>query len=130
MSGARAIARAAQSARDTKARDRGRRDRVSRRHRRRHRARGSIERDSGVYTEVQPGSYIFMDADYNRNALAPDQHHFEQSLFVVATVMSTPVRERAIVDAGLKAFGVRFRRAADLRRPRAGVSSRRRTNTA
>ena len=62
------------------------------------------ERDSGVYTEVQPGSYIFMDADYQRNALAPDQHAFEQSLFVVATVMSAAVRERAIVDAGLKAF--------------------------
>ena len=62
------------------------------------------ERDSGVYTEIQPGSYIFMDADYERNALAPDQHHFEQSLFVLATVMSAPVRERAVVDAGLKAF--------------------------
>jgi D-serine deaminase-like pyridoxal phosphate-dependent protein len=62
------------------------------------------ERDSGVYTEIQPGSYIFMDADYGRNALAPDEHHFEQSLFVLATVMSAPVRERAIVDAGLKAF--------------------------
>lgn len=62
------------------------------------------ERDSGVYTEVQPGSYVFMDADYHRNALAPDQHSFEQSLFVLATVMSTPVRERAVVDAGLKAF--------------------------
>ena len=62
------------------------------------------ERDSGVYTELQPGSYVFMDADYQRNALAPDQHHFEQSLFVVAAVMSVPARERAIVDAGLKAF--------------------------
>jgi D-serine deaminase-like pyridoxal phosphate-dependent protein len=62
------------------------------------------ERDSGVYTELQPGSYVFMDADYQQNALAPDQHHFEQSLFVVAAVMSAPVRERAIVDAGLKAF--------------------------
>jgi len=62
------------------------------------------ERDSGVYTEVQPGSYVFMDADYQKNALAPDQHAFEQSLFVLATVMSAPVRERAVVDAGLKAF--------------------------
>jgi D-serine deaminase-like pyridoxal phosphate-dependent protein len=62
------------------------------------------ERDSGVYTELQPGSYVFMDADYQKNALAPDQHHFEQSLFVVAAVMSAPVPERAIVDAGLKAF--------------------------
>ena len=62
------------------------------------------ERDSGIYTEIQPGSYVFMDADYQRNALAPDQHHFEQSLFVLATVMSAPVRERAVVDAGLKAL--------------------------
>jgi D-serine deaminase-like pyridoxal phosphate-dependent protein len=45
-----------------------------------------------------------MDADYARNALAPDEHPFEQSLFVLATVMSAPVRERAVVDAGLKAF--------------------------
>jgi D-serine deaminase-like pyridoxal phosphate-dependent protein len=62
------------------------------------------ERDSGVYTELQPGSYVFMDADYGRNALAPDQHHFEQSLFVLATVMSTAVRGHAVVDAGLKAL--------------------------
>jgi D-serine deaminase-like pyridoxal phosphate-dependent protein len=62
------------------------------------------ERDSGVYTEIQPGSYIFMDADYERNALAPDQHHFEQSLFVLATVMSTAVPGCAVVDAGLKAL--------------------------
>ena len=63
-----------------------------------------LERDSQVYTELQPGSYIFMDADYGRNALAPDDHAFEQSLYVAATVMSTSVPERAIVDAGLKAF--------------------------
>jgi D-serine deaminase-like pyridoxal phosphate-dependent protein len=63
-----------------------------------------LERDSGVYTELQTGSYIFMDADYGRNALAPDEHAFEQSLYVLATVMSTPAPGRAIVDAGLKAL--------------------------
>jgi len=63
-----------------------------------------LERDSGVFTEIQPGSYVFMDADYQRNALASDEHSFEQSLYVLATVMSAPVRERAVVDAGLKAF--------------------------
>ena len=47
-----------------------------------------LERDSRVWTELQPGSYVFMDADYQRNALAPDQHAFEQSLYVLATVMS------------------------------------------
>lgn len=62
------------------------------------------ERDSGVYTEIQPGSYIFMDVDYGKNARAPEELAFEQSLFVLATVMSASVRERAVVDAGLKAF--------------------------
>ena len=63
-----------------------------------------LECASGVYTEVQPGSYVFMDADYARNALAPEQHAFEQSLFVLARVISTPVPERIVVDAGLKAI--------------------------
>ena len=65
-----------------------------------------LERDSGVYTELQPGSYIFMDADYGRNERDPDDVQFEQSLFVWTTVMSTPAPDRAIVDAGLKAFAV------------------------
>jgi D-serine deaminase-like pyridoxal phosphate-dependent protein len=62
---------------------------------------------SGVYTELQCGSYIFMDADYGRN-LDKDGgpiRSFEPSLFVWATVMSRPAEERAIVDAGLKALG-------------------------
>jgi D-serine deaminase-like pyridoxal phosphate-dependent protein len=63
-----------------------------------------LERDSGAYDELQPGSYIFMDADYGRNEPAQDDVAFEQSLFVRAAVMSVPSRERAIVDAGLKAF--------------------------
>ena len=79
------------------------------------------ERDSGVYTELQPGSYVFMDADYQKNALAPDQHHFEQSLFVLATVMSAPARDRAVVDAGLKALRRGFGPAAGLRRARIDV---------
>jgi len=62
------------------------------------------ERDSGVYDELQPGSYVFMDADYGRNVAAAAELRFEQSLFVLASVMSTPAADRAIVDAGLKAF--------------------------
>ena len=62
------------------------------------------ERDSGVYDELQPGSYVFMDADYARNVAGADALAFEQSLFVIASVMSTPAPDRAIVDAGLKAF--------------------------
>lgn len=59
------------------------------------------EAASGVYTEIQAGSYAFMDADYARNQGAPD---FRQSLFVLATVMSTAVPGVAVVDAGHKAM--------------------------
>jgi D-serine deaminase-like pyridoxal phosphate-dependent protein len=62
------------------------------------------ERDSGVWNELQPGSYVFMDADYLRNVADAPELRFEPSLFVLAGVMSTPAPDRAIVDAGLKAF--------------------------
>jgi D-serine deaminase-like pyridoxal phosphate-dependent protein len=65
-----------------------------------------LECNSGVYTELQPGSYIFMDADYGRNELDTGDPVFAQSLFVWTTVMSAPTADRAIVDAGLKAFSV------------------------
>jgi D-serine deaminase-like pyridoxal phosphate-dependent protein len=66
------------------------------------------EAASGVYTELQAGSYIFMDADYARNK-HPDGRAFdafEQALFVYATVMSRPAADRAVIDAGLKALSV------------------------
>jgi len=69
---------------------------------------GSFEFEtvSGVYTELQCGSYIFMDADYGRNRDRDGEptRVFEPSLFVWATVMSRPAEDRAIVDAGLKAL--------------------------
>jgi len=64
-----------------------------------------FEAASDVYNELQPGSYIFMDADYNANAW-DGFPRFEQSLFIVASVMSTPTRDRVVVDAGLKASSV------------------------
>lgn len=65
-----------------------------------------FEASSGVYDELQPGSYIFMDADYGRNEWAPPLPRFEHALFVLTTVMSRPVPERSVVDAGLKASSV------------------------
>jgi len=61
----------------------------------------ALEAASGVYTELQAGSYVFMDADYARNRPAPP---FQQSLFVLTTVMSAPRADLAVVDAGLKAL--------------------------
>jgi D-serine deaminase-like pyridoxal phosphate-dependent protein len=67
-----------------------------------------FEAASGVYNELQAGSYVFMDVDYAKN-LAPDGSlwsEFEHSLFIWTTVMSRPTKERAVVDAGLKAMSV------------------------
>lgn len=63
-----------------------------------------LEGASGVYTELQPGSYVFMDVDYKRVEGFPAE--FENALFVLATIMSRPTRDRAVLDAGLKALGV------------------------
>jgi D-serine deaminase-like pyridoxal phosphate-dependent protein len=66
------------------------------------------EAASRVYNELQPGSYVFMDADYARNKRGDGGPFdtFEHALFVYATVMSTPVPERASLDAGHKALAV------------------------
>jgi 3-hydroxy-D-aspartate aldolase len=62
---------------------------------------------SGVYDEIQPGSYIFMDVDYGRNDWTESGiPRFEHSLFVWTTIMSRTVPDRAVVDAGLKASSV------------------------
>ncbi len=66
-----------------------------------------FEAVSGVYDEIQPGSYIFMDVDYGRNEWTESGiPRFEHSLFVWTTVMSRATPERAVVDAGLKASSV------------------------
>jgi D-threonine aldolase len=65
-----------------------------------------LEGASRIYNEIQPGSYVFMDADYGRNDWERGWPRFEQSLFVLATVMSAPAKDRAVVDAGLKASSV------------------------
>jgi D-serine deaminase-like pyridoxal phosphate-dependent protein len=65
-----------------------------------------LEAASGVYNELQAGSYVFMDADYARNRVRDGGafQDFEHALFVYVTVMSTPAPERAVVDAGHKAL--------------------------
>jgi D-serine deaminase-like pyridoxal phosphate-dependent protein len=64
-----------------------------------------FEVEAGVWDEIQPGSYAFMDADYAKNEWAAPLPRFEHALFVLTTVMSR-APERAIVDAGLKASSV------------------------
>lgn len=62
-----------------------------------------IEAESGVYTEVQPGSYVLMDTDYAANQTAPDMPVLMPALQVLCTVISIH-GDRAVLDGGLKAF--------------------------
>ncbi|MET3581365.1 3-hydroxy-D-aspartate aldolase [Mesorhizobium robiniae] len=67
-----------------------------------------MEGGSGVYNELQCGSYIFMDADYGR--IRDDSGGvvggFEHALFVLTSVMSKTTPTRVVCDAGLKALAV------------------------
>ena len=67
-----------------------------------------FEGTSGVYNEMQCGSYIFMDADYQRvnDAKGENISEFENSLFILTSIMSKTKVDRAICDAGLKAQSV------------------------
>jgi len=60
----------------------------------------------GGITDMRPGTYIYGDA--NQVALG-SQRLEDCALGVVATVVSTPASDRAVVDAGSKAL------SADLR---------------
>jgi len=64
-----------------------------------------IDTELGLYTELQAGSYIFMDVEYADAALWPDGGRpFETALFVQTTVVSANHSGQATTDAGLKAF--------------------------
>jgi 3-hydroxy-D-aspartate aldolase len=69
-----------------------------------------FESTSGVYNELQCGSYAFMDADYGRildkDGKRIDQGEWENALFILTSVMSHAKADKAIVDAGLKAQSV------------------------
>lgn len=70
----------------------------------------AFEGNSGVYNELQCGSYAFMDADYGRildgdgNRLDADE--WENALFIFTGIMSHPKADVAICDAGLKVQSV------------------------
>lgn len=58
----------------------------------------------GPFTEIQAGSYIFMDKQYGLVELAPEGPPFKPSLSIATRVVSTVQPGRVIVDAGLKAM--------------------------
>jgi D-serine deaminase-like pyridoxal phosphate-dependent protein len=64
-----------------------------------------IDPDAGILSELQVGSYVFMDRQYNdvweKSGSAPP---FETALFVQTTVISANRDGLATTDAGFKAF--------------------------
>jgi D-serine deaminase-like pyridoxal phosphate-dependent protein len=68
---------------------------------------GSFVREakSGLWGELQAGSYLFMDADYAANAVDADSPAFEHALFVKSEVMSRCV-SHAVCDAGHKSHAI------------------------
>lgn len=68
------------------------------------------EAQSGLYTELQCGSYAFMDADYGRiedeKGERLDAHSWKNALFLLTRVMSKTRSGLAVCDAGLKSQSV------------------------
>ena len=66
----------------------------------------NIDSDYPGVTEIQPGSYIFMDSGYIKigGRDNPQTFEFSSALSVLTTVISRAVSGRAILDAGGKAL--------------------------
>jgi len=68
-----------------------------------------LEVNENVYDEIQVGSYAFMDAHYSslkHDNKINNTNDFENSLFVLSSVMSNVIDKQAVVDAGLKSIAV------------------------
>jgi D-serine deaminase-like pyridoxal phosphate-dependent protein len=68
---------------------------------------GSFVREagSGLWGELQAGSYLFMDADYAANEADPGAPVFEHALFIKSQVMSVSAAH-AVCDAGHKSHAI------------------------
>lgn len=64
-----------------------------------------LDSQENAFTELQAGSYVFMDAEYSRVLADGDQPSpFETSLFVQTAVVSTNAADWVTVDGGTKCF--------------------------
>jgi D-serine deaminase-like pyridoxal phosphate-dependent protein len=65
-----------------------------------------IDLELGFLNELQPGSYVFMDATYRGVRWDPSGARipFANALTVLAGVISRPLRDRAVLDVGWKAL--------------------------
>ncbi len=65
----------------------------------------AIDHGQGILNELQAGSYVFLDVDYQRVAHAgAGANRFREALFVQTSVVSAAQEDCVTTDAGLKAF--------------------------
>jgi D-serine deaminase-like pyridoxal phosphate-dependent protein len=69
-------------------------------------------------TEIEAGSYVFMDSTYRQT-----RPEFEQALFILSTVVSRPTPERVVTDAGRKTISNDFGLPLPLGVPGAAMKS-------
>jgi D-serine deaminase-like pyridoxal phosphate-dependent protein len=63
------------------------------------------EAASGIFGELQAGSFLFMDADYAQNERDPAQPVFDHALFIKTQVISSR-EDHAVCDAGHKSHAI------------------------
>jgi D-serine deaminase-like pyridoxal phosphate-dependent protein len=83
-----------------------------------------IDAATGLFTEIQPGSYLFMDSCYSAVSISENGNPFVPSLFVAATVVSANKPGRVVVNAGWKAFATDSGKPVALRGGPPGASFR------
>jgi D-serine deaminase-like pyridoxal phosphate-dependent protein len=83
-----------------------------------------IDAATGLFTEIQPGSYLFMDSSYSAVSISENDNPFVPSLFVAATVVSANKPGRVVVNAGWKAFAADSGKPVALRGGPPGASFR------
>jgi 3-hydroxy-D-aspartate aldolase len=83
-----------------------------------------IDATMNLFTEIQPGSYLFMDSCYRAINISENDNPFAPSLFVAATVVSANKPGRVVVNAGLKAFATDSGKPVALRGAPSGSSFR------
>ena len=63
-----------------------------------------LDLEQGPFSEIQPGSYLFMDKQYGAIELAPGAARFRTSFSVAARVISANQPDLVVLDAGFKAM--------------------------
>ena len=81
-----------------------------------------LDTDLDLFTELQSGSFVFLDSQYGQLQLTPNGNPFTPSLFVAASVISVNQKGRVIVNAGFKALATDSGKAIPMRGAEQGAT--------